>query len=101
MIYPRIDHLLENVDSKYAASSSPPSARDRSTATTTTSARAASASSRRRWSRPATKNYLTVALEEIAEGKIKYQYRLTPKRRRLRGATPEASKGVWQESCSG
>ena len=54
MISPRIDKLLEHVDSNYAVrASSPPSARGRSTATTTTSARARSTSSRRRWSRRA------------------------------------------------
>ncbi len=75
MIQPRIDTLLEHVDSNYAASSSPPSARARSTATTTTSARGRSTSSRRRWSTRARKNYLTIALEEVAAGKITYHYR--------------------------
>ena len=32
-------------------------------------------STRRRWSTPAEGNYLTIALEELAEGKLKYEYR--------------------------
>ena len=75
MIYPRIDHLLEQMDSRYAVVIAaakrarqinnyhhqlgegtfedfpPPLVESRS------------------------KNYLTMALEEIAEGKIKYEYR--------------------------
>ena len=73
MIYPRVDDLLENVDSRYALvivsakrarqinnyhhqlgegsfEELPPLVESRS------------------------KNYLTMALEEIAEGKIKYSY---------------------------
>ena len=75
MIHPRIDELLENVDSRYALvivaakrarqinnyhhqlgegtfDDFPPPMVD-----------------------TASKNYLTIALEEVAEGKIKYQYR--------------------------
>ena len=75
MIHPRIDHLLENVDSRYALvimaakrarqinnyhhqlgegtfeDFPPPLVESRS------------------------KNYLTIALEEISEGKIDYEYR--------------------------
>ncbi len=75
MIHPRIDTLLDNVDSRYALvivaakrarqinnyhqqlgegtfeDFAPPLVESRS------------------------KNYLTMALEEVAEGKIKYQYR--------------------------
>ena len=55
-------------------SSSPPSVPARSTTTTTSSARARFdelpplVESR-------SKNYLTMALEEVAEGKIKYEYK--------------------------
>ena len=76
MITPRIDSLLEHVDSNYASRPRRRQARaPDQLATTTTSARAPSTSSRRRWSRPSSKNYLTIALEEVAAGKIKYQYR--------------------------
>ena len=75
MINPRIDHLLENVDSNYASvivaakrarqinsyfhnlgegtfdEFPPPMVESRS------------------------KNYLTIALEEVAAGKVKYEYR--------------------------
>ena len=75
MIHPRIDHLLENVDSRYALvivaakrarqinnyhhqlgegtfeDFPPPLVQSRS------------------------KNYLTMALEEVSEGMIKYEYR--------------------------
>jgi DNA-directed RNA polymerase subunit omega len=51
MIHPRIDELLENVDSRYAlVQAPPPLVESRS------------------------KNYLTMALEEVSEGKLKYKY---------------------------
>jgi DNA-directed RNA polymerase subunit K/omega len=49
--------------------------RARSTRTTTTSARGRSTSSQPPMVDSASKNYLTIALEEVAAGKIKYQYR--------------------------
>ena len=48
MIYPKIDVLLEQVDSKYALVIAAARARARSTTTTTSSARAASRGSPRR-----------------------------------------------------
>ena len=76
MIKPRVDKLLDHADSHYAAVVVAAKRARRSTATSTTSARAASASTRRRWWRPASEtNYLSMALEELAEGKLKYEYR--------------------------
>ena len=93
MIHPRVDELLENVDSRYALvivaakrarqinnyhhqlgegtfdQFLPPLVESRS------------------------KNYLTMSLEEIQEGKIKYTY---PKSWRGRAAAPGRERPPWQ-----
>src|SRR5688500_16997317 len=75
MINPRIDRLLENVDSNYAS-------------VIVAAKRARQINSYYHnlgegtfdefpppMVETASKNYLTIALEEVAEGKLKYQYR--------------------------
>ena len=75
MIKPRVDTLLARPIRTTPRSWSPPSAPASSTATTARLARAATRSTRRRWSRRKSGNYLTIALEELAQGKIKYEYK--------------------------
>ncbi|MFI5004131.1 MAG: DNA-directed RNA polymerase subunit omega [Solirubrobacterales bacterium] len=75
MIFPRIDHLLENVDSNYAS-------------VLVAAKRARQINSYYHnlgegtfdefpppMIETTSKNYLTIALEEVAQGKIKYHYR--------------------------
>jgi DNA-directed RNA polymerase subunit omega len=75
MIKPRVDHLMENVDSHYAA-------------VIVAAKRARQINSYYRslaegtfdeYTPPMVKvdsgNYLTIALEEVAQGKLKYEYR--------------------------
>ena len=77
MIKPRVQTNCSSTPTRTTPPSwSRRSGRARSTATSTTSARADSASTRRRWSRSrAASNYLSMALEELAEGKLRYEYR--------------------------
>ena len=75
VIQPRIDHLLEHVDSNYA-----------SVLVAAKRARQINSYYHNRGEgtfdefpppmvESGSKNYLTIALEEVAQGKIKYQYR--------------------------
>ena len=76
MIKPHVDKLLEHADSHYAAVVVAAKRARQINSYSTTSARAVLASTRRRWSRPAaTATILSMALEELAEGKLKYEYR--------------------------
>ena len=75
MIHPSIDKLLEQRGlALRPGHRRGQSARGRSTTTTTSSAKARSTSSAAA-RRVRSKNYLTMALEEISEGKIEYAYK--------------------------
>jgi len=77
VISPRIDRLLDNVDSNYASVVVSAKARARQIIQLLpqTLARARSTSSPPPMIETGSKNYLTIALEEVAAGKIKYHYR--------------------------
>ena len=72
MIEPKIDDLLAAVDSKYSLVILS-AKRAREINRTTTSSARAGASSCRPWWKPASRTSHSIALEEIAEGKIDYE----------------------------
>ena len=75
VIQPRVDDLLEHVDSRYALVIVSASAPARSSSITTSSAKARSTRAPPPLVESRSKNYLTMALEETVQGKIKYTYK--------------------------